>query len=154
MARKPEIQYIRYYTDGSAARQLELDPLKKKKPVQKKKNVPVRKFYIDPLPVAGIVLSCVLLICMVTGLVELDKAREARHQMYEHVMTLQEKNAELEETYRAGIDEAYVKQYALSVGMIPREQARHIMVQLPPQEEPAQPDLWQRVVHFLTGLFA
>lgn len=154
MERKPEIQYIRYYTDGSAARKLELMPAKKEKPVQKKRKIQVKKIYIDPLPVAGILLSCVLLICMIVGMTELTALWESREQMQTYVDTLREENTKLETDYRKDLDMEHVEKMALSMGMIPYESAQHISVQMPQHGQTQQPGFWENVAHFLAGLFA
>lgn len=154
MERKPEIQYIRYYTDGSAARKLELMPAKKEKPVQKKRKIQVKKIYIDPLPVAGILLSCVLLICMIVGMTELTALWESREQMQTYVDTLREENTKLETDYRKDLDMEHVEKMALSMGMIPYESAQHIRVQMPQHGQTQQPGFWENVAHFLAGLFA
>ena len=167
MERKPEIQYIRYYTDGSAARKLELMPAKKEKPVQKKRKIQVKKIYIDPLPVAGILLSCVLLICIITttgigsalismivGMTELTALWESREQMQTYVDTLREENTKLETDYREDLDMEHVEKMALSMGMIPYESAQHISVQMPQHGQTQQPGFWENVAHFLAGLFA
>ena len=76
MARQPDIQYINFYTDGSAARKVK--PVREFEPVQlpkvrRKKRVVVR---IDPIAVTGIVLAVVLLCMMFTGIHRLDQARQ------------------------------------------------------------------------------
>lgn len=154
MERKPEIQYIRYYTEGSAARKLEPKPAQQEKKQPKKRKATVYKLYIDPLPVAGILLSCVLLVCMILGAVELTQVRQEHQIMQEHVQTLREKNAVLQADYRKEVDTAYVEQLAVSMGMIPQAQAQHITVQMPSQLQQPEPSFWQSIAQFLAGLFA
>lgn len=154
MARQPDIQYIRYYTSGSAARQIELPKLPKRKPAAKKKPAQVRTLHLDPLPVAGILISCALLVCMILGAAELTEARQAQRQMQEYVQLLQEDKVKLEAQYRDGIDPEYIEQLALSMGLVPQEQVTHIQVQMSAQEAEEEPGFWHNVVHFLTGLFA
>lgn len=154
MERKPDIQYIRYYIDGSAARKLELKPAKQEKKKHKTRKATVYKLYIDPLPLAGILLSCVLLVCMILGAVELAQVRQEYHIMHDHVQTLREENAQWQADYRKEVDPDYVEQLALSLGMIPREQAQHITVQLPRQLQQPEPGFWQSIAQFLAGLFA
>lgn len=154
MERKPDIQYIRYYTDGSAARKLDLKPASREKKQPKKRKATVYKLYVDPLPVAGIFLSCVLLVCMILGTVELTQVRREHQLMQNHVQTLREENADLQADYREKVDTAYVEQLAVSMGMIPREQAQHITVQLPQQLQQPESGFWQNIAQFLAGLFA
>ena len=154
MERKTEVQYIRYYVDGSAARKVELQPDKQETAAKKKRKVTVYKLYIDPLPVAGILLSCVLLVCMILGTVELGHVRQEYRAMHEHVQTLQESNKDLQIRYRDTVDAEYVEQLALSMGMIPQEQAQHMTVQLSERLQETKPGIWQSIAQFLAGLFA
>ena len=61
MARQPDVQYIRFYTDGSAARKVEVaGPVRNsalpQKPRKKKKIV----LYVDPLAILGIFTAVIL----------------------------------------------------------------------------------------------
>ena len=154
MERKTEVQYIRYYVDGSAARKVELQPDKQETAAKKKRKVTVYKLYIDPLPVAGILLSCVLLVCMILGAVELGHVRQEYRAMHEHVQTLQESNKDLQIRYRDTVDAEYVEQLALSMGMIPQEQAQRITISIPMPETVEEPNFWEKTMVFLEGLFA
>ena len=75
MARKPDIQYVRYYTDGSAARQLEiLSPQKTKTTYPRTRRKKGYVIYVDPLAICSIVLAMVLLVCMVMGTLQIQSA--------------------------------------------------------------------------------
>ncbi len=154
MARRLDIQYIRYYTDGSAARKVEPKSAPKRKPAARKRKELVWTLRLDPLPVAGMLISCVLLVCMILGAVELNQARQEQRQMHEYVQMLQEANARLDGKYREEMDPEYIEQLALSMGMVPQEQVQHISVQMPSQETAEEPGFWNSIVHFLAGLFA
>ena len=67
MARKPDVQYVRFVTDGSAARVAEWLPVKAKTrlPKIKKRKAKASAIYLDPLAFVGILLSCVMLVLMV-----------------------------------------------------------------------------------------
>ena len=103
---------------------------------------------------AGILLSCVLLVCMILGTVELGHVRQEYRAMHEHVQTLQESNKDLQTRYRDTVDAEYVEQLALSMGMIPQEQAQHMTVQLSERLQETEPGFWQSIAQFLAGLFA
>ena len=154
MANKPEIQYIRYYTDGSAARKPEIKVALPKKTAPKKKKAVVRKICIDPIAVIGLVVSCVLLLCMATSFTELMEVRAQQQQLQSYVDTLREEKDELEETYRDGYTLKEIEQMALAMGMVPHQEVQHITVHLPEREPVAEPTFWQQVTHFLTSLFA
>ena len=155
MARQPEIQYIRYYTDGSAARQPEVQLVPKKKPAPKQNPIPVKKIQIDPLAMAGILVSCVLLLCMVAGFAEWSSLHQQRQQMQQYVQTLQQENTVLADAYIAGYELEEVEKMALALGMVPQQDVQHITVQMPSPEQVTQEEnFWQHLTHFLAGLFA
>ena len=154
MTRKPEIQYIRYYTDGSAARKPELQVAPPKKTAPRKKKVVIRKIHIDPMALLGIVASCILLVCMAVSFSELMQVRAERQELQAYVEDLQLANADLEQTYRDGYTLSEVEQMALALGMVPVQDVEHITVHIPEAEPVVEPTFWQQVTHFLTGLFA
>lgn len=156
MARKPDIQYIQYYTDGSAARQPEIRP-RRRKPMpqsrthQAQKRVTVR---VAPMALCGILVAAVMLVLMVVGVVRLDSAKQQQLEMERYVASLQERNEKLQEEYAAGYDPETVRNAALALGMVPAEQIQRIPmpVEEPPVEE--EPTVWQRITGFFTDLFA
>ena len=133
MARKPDIQYVRYYTDGSAARQLEiLSPRKHKAAYPRTKKQPSYVIYIDPLAVAQQQLS----------------------DMKAYVTTLSQSNEELRKTYEEGYDLAEVEKSALALGMIPADQGSTIFVEVEEEQIVEEPTFWQRLSVKLEELFA
>lgn len=155
MARKPDIQYIRYYTDGSAARQLEPKlPKRKKTSSPKVRRQKVRVIHVDPLALGGIVVSAMMLIMMIVGSVQLYTVRQQEQQMRSYVSSLQVENAQLHDTYETGYDiEAYEKA-ALAMGMVPIEDTTRITIFVSEPEVVAEPTLWEQIWVFFTGLFA
>lgn len=140
MARKMEVQYIRYYSDGSAAHKLEPKlPFKKftQKPRRKKQTQLV--IPIDPLAVIGLVLAAIMLVLMIVGTVELKAARQQQAQMESYLLTLTQNHGELQQEYANGYDLAEVEEYALALGMIPVEEAEHISLAGGEMELGAQP---------------
>ena len=154
MARQPDIQYIRFYTDGSAARKVApVAPLKtiKLPKIKLKKRVTLQ---IDPLAVAGIVMAAVMMVLMVVGMAKLSAATGEMETMSGYVQTLSEENAQLQKTFSEGYDLEEVERTALALGLVPKEQVQHITVSVPPVEIQEEPGAWQRLCAFLTGLFA
>jgi cell division protein FtsL len=153
MARKEEIRYIQFYTDGSAAKQITPRwPIAapKKKPAQKKKQI----VYVDPLALGGIVVAVVMLALMIVGVCKLNAVQQEAAQMQTYVETLEAKNVTLKQRYSEECDLETIEQTALALGMIPVEEAQQIQitVQLPHQE--TEPSFWDNIGVFLTGLFA
>ncbi|MBO5954057.1 MAG: hypothetical protein J6Q53_08105 [Oscillospiraceae bacterium] len=160
MARKLDIQYIQYYTDGSAARQLEPKTPRKRKsaPPKVRRQKKQQVIYVDPLAMCGIVVSAVMLVLMIVGSVQLYTAQQQAVQMENYVYSLQEKNAVLTHTYETGYDLEQVKNSALALGMVPVEQVQTITIVVDQPEEEINQEVhlsyWERTCAFLEGLFA
>lgn len=156
MARKPDIQYIRFYTDGSAARKPEPRvPKKKPAPRPRAQKRKARVIRLDPLAALGIAISAVMAVLMLAGAVRLNEIRTCQGQMERYAASLEEENAQLEAQYRSGYDLDTIENTALALGMVPMEQLRQISIQVEqPQEPQPQPSFWQRIGDFFSNLFA
>lgn len=135
MVRKPDIQYVRCYTDGSSARALQLFPAKTKTVLPRAKKKKVHVFNLDPLAYAGILVSAVMLVLMIVNCVQLANIQKQTDAMSGYVDVLKEENARLTHDYRSGYDLMDVKKKALAMGMVPVEEVRHISVAV---EAPAE----------------
>ena len=155
MAYKPDIRYIQFYTDGSAARQLQPAPQKKHKyALPKAPRQEQRIVCVDPLALGGIVVSVIMLVLMLLGAVELFTLRSQTHQMESYVSYLTQENARLEAEYEAGYDLEDIEAIAHSMGLVPAEQ-NTITVSMPPRDSAVlQPTLWEKMSAFFRGLFA
>lgn len=154
MARHTDVQYIRFYTEGSAARKVApVAPLKtiKLPKIKKHKRVTV---FVDPMAVAGIAMAVMMAVLMIVGVVRLINARQEMAAMSQYVQTLREENISLTQEFSDGYDIEEIQRTATALGMIPKEQAQHITLRLPEFQEPAEPTAWERFTTFLTGLFA
>lgn len=154
MARQPDIQYVSFSTDGSAAcKMASVSPweIAKLPKVRKNKRIVL---HIDPVAILGIVTAAVMLVMMIVGVAQLGQAQEQVAVMEGYVETLREENVQLLETYQQGYDLEEVETMALALGMVPNSEVRTVRVDLPvvEQEEPA--GALEQVWVFLTGLFA
>lgn len=157
MERKPDIQYIdRFYVHGSEARVLELKPKRKFIKTILPKAIPDKsiKIAVDPVALCGIAVAAVMLVLLVVGMFQYVAVCESYQQMMDQVITLQNENVELEQTYRDGYDLADIEQKALALGMIPVEEAEVITIQLALPEPEPEWTLWDEIVWFCKGLFA
>lgn len=156
MAQRVDVQYIRYYTQGSAARRV-LPAVKQQTgtiPQMKKKKI--QRIYIDPIATLGTLVAVCMLIAMVVGISQLRAEQQRTAEMTAYVEQLQEKNTALQTQYEEACDMEAVEKTALALGMIPSEQASRISidVELPAVEDHMPMSIWQRIGTFLTGLFA
>ena len=104
MARYADVQYIRLYTDGSAARKLEVPSVIKQQPRRKRKAQKKIILHVDPVAILGLAVAAVMLILMLTGVSELRAAQQKTAQMEQYVVSLEQNNAQLEENYHSGYD--------------------------------------------------
>ena len=154
MARGPEIQYIRYYTDGSAARQLEPKVPKKRRPLPKVKKQYKHTLYIQPIAIAGILLSAVLLVMMAAGYSDLRHAQKQEQLMENYVLQLKTQNAIDRAAYEETLNIEEIERAALALGMIPQEQVQTIVITVDMPEPEEETGFWQHTITFLESLFA
>ena len=155
MARQPQVQYINFYTAGSAAYRYE-EPIRQKTEVKlpkprRKKRMVIR---LDPVALVGLCMAVILLISMISGVCNLVSARKEQAQMAAYVQRLQQENSKLQEEYTQGYDLEEIRQIATAMGMIPAEQAQHITVSVIQMEAEPEPTRWENFCIFLAGLFA
>lgn len=155
MARRLDVQYIKFYTDGTAARKLEIPSAPKpvRKPRAKKKKQIV--LHIDPVAIFGMAVAVVMLVLMLTGMARLKVAQQQTADMEEYVVSLRAENNMLEDSYHNGYDLNEVERMALALGMVPKDQAQRIDIRLAqPEAVQKESSVWENVWTFLTGLFA
>lgn len=155
MARKTEVQYVNFYTAGSAAYQYE-EPIRQKAEVtlpkpRRKKRIVIK---VDPVALVGICMAVVMLVMMVCGVVKLCTVRHQQAQMAAYVERLEAENAQLRETYAQGYDLDEIYEIATAMGMIPSDQVQYITVQVAVPEAEENVSAWENFCMFLTGLFA
>ena len=155
MARKSDIQYVQFYMDGSAARQLELEPRRPKKKLQQPRPRRQKKIvlHVDFIAVAGMLVAGVMLLLMLTGMSGLNRLNQEVTRLEGYLVELERENLELHQTYREGYDIDQIRDAALEMGMIPASRATTVTIQVEEnvesQETPVS-SFWS----FLTGLFA
>ena len=153
MARQFDVQYIRSYTDGTAARKLDVPTpqkaVRRTAAVKRKKIV----IHIDPVAIMGITMAVVMMVLMAAGFTKLLDAQNEMVQMEAYVQTLQQENERLQQEYDAGYDLENVRQTALALGMVPMEDVSQVSIRVSVPHEP-QPSGWEQFCTFLSGLFA
>ena len=156
MAAKVDVQYIRFYTDGNAAKQVApmFPEEKKAHRARARKSARRKVIYVDPVAIFSIFVACALLLSMAVGLGALQQARERNVQMRAYVEQLNGENERLKQTYAQGYDLQEIEKTALALGMVPAENVSNnsIALNVPVQEQ--QTTGWEQIIAFLTGLFA
>lgn len=154
MAQRIDVQYIQFYTHGNAApRVAPAAPIETMQLPRTKKRK-VQRIYVDPVATLGIVVAVCMLIMMAVGVSRLQKEQLETDALERYVELLQQENEKLEAKYIAERDLQDVEKTALALGMIPKEQAQQVSIQVELPKIPQQESLWNRIGTFLTGLFA
>lgn len=153
MARKPDIQYIRYVTDGSSARVIQPVKPKAKTRLPRIRIPESPVIRLDPLALAGIVVSVIMLVLMVVNCAQLSAVQQEANAMDDYVDHLKTENACLNDKYQSGYDLKDIEEKALALGMVPVDQVQRITVNVPaPQPAEDAPESGG-LMTFLTGLF-
>ena len=157
MARKPDIQYVQFYIDGSTARKLEpAAPEKKEAPRTATSRRPKRKLiYIDPVAILGILVSAVMLVMMFVGVNQLKQAQAQASAMDLQVARLMLDNRQLQARYEQEIDLEEIAEKAAALGMVHASEVKvtTLAVEMP-EAVTEEPSVWDRMGTFLASLFA
>lgn len=155
MATQPVVRYINAYVSGTVACQPEKSPQKKqtvrlpKARKQQKLVVPV-----DMVAVCGILVAAVLCVLLLVGLTQMTRAQAEAVAMKDYVVSLQEENQLLQDTYTSSYDPDEIRDIALKMGMVPVENVEHIQMQLTAPQQEQTPTAWESFWAFMAGLFA
>jgi len=155
MERKPDIQYIgQFYIHGSEARELarkeQLRRAKTMLPLARLQRI--EKIYVDPIAIMGICVSVIMLVTMVIGAISIHNAWIQFGQISNYVETLSQENETLELEYRSGYDLEDIREKAVTLGMIPIEEAETVDVRVTIPVVHPEPTLWEEIVWFVDGL--
>ena len=134
MANRKPVQYIQFYTEGSAARKLEILPLEKPKAAPRPRKARKTKYalYVCPTALVGIVAAVALLIAMVSGFTQLQAAKARETQMADYVAYLEWNNSLKQEKYEASLDLDKIYRDALAFGFTSQELVPHLEISVTP----------------------
>ena len=154
MASRVDVQYIRFYTDGNAAKKI-APVLPEKKPqrmprVYKVKRKVVR---IDPVAVLSIGVCIALFISLAVGVGKFRAAKAENARMAQYVQQLTQENEALSQTYAAGYDLQEIEKTAQALGMVSASQANYqsatVMTAAADQQAPAT--FWESFLAFFAN---
>jgi len=133
MAQRVDVQYVQYYTQGSAAQRVMPSVSTHVHPLPRIKKRKAVRICIDPVAILGTLVAVCMLIMMLAGLGQLQTAKKETAQMSSYVERLELENQQLKTKYAESCDLEVIEQTALALGMIPKEQAVHteIVVDVP-----------------------
>ena len=130
MAQRIDVQYIHFYTQGSAAKRILPADNQQIGTLPKTTRKKIRRIYVDPVATLGTVVAIGMLIAMVVGIVQLRNMQHKTAEMAAYVEQLQQQNATLQAQYEEECDLEAVEKTALALGMIPSEQASRTTIQV------------------------
>jgi negative regulator of sigma E activity len=155
MTQRRPIEYVQFYTVGTAAKKVEVAKPKLAEPVFLPPIVHKRKkVYVDPVPVLGMLVAVCMLFTMLIGVNHLRQVRQDTEAMEQYVLHLQQVNDEKQELYHNSYSLEEIEKTAIALGMVPADQVLHQIIDVsePPAQE--EPSLFDSVGTFLSGLFA
>ena len=144
MAKRSDIQYVRYYAPGSEALKLDPQPERRKKtwtapvPVEERKVI-----HFDPVAIFGTAVAVLMAVCLVIGFVQLNHMNDRIAQAQTDLSALKSQHYELEKNYNNGYDLNEVRDAAAAMGLVPMDQVQHITIHLPEQEVVEELPWWQ-----------
>lgn len=156
MALQADVRYVQYSVDGTAARKVQRQVVQQETaPVCKRHKTERKVIAVDPVALAGIILSAVVLVAMVVGLVQYQQNVRLSRQMSEYVQQLEQENVKLEQIYRDGYDLDEIRDIAVEAGMVPEDTVEKVVFSVEePEQEQVQMSFWDTVTTFLAGIFA
>lgn len=155
MAQKTEIQYVgQFYVYGSEAPKQEPKPKKPRVKLPELHLERLKKVYIDPIALGGVVVALVMLCLLITGAFHLRDTRMAYDSMKAKLVELKRENAQLSHTYHTSYNLEDIRNKAERIGMVEAENAECFTVffSLPKEEE--EPTAWDDFLWLLSGLFS
>lgn len=158
MASRVDVQYINFYTEGSAAKKIAAPlPQKRVQPKPAAKRAKRKVIHIDPVAILSLAVCAVLAVTLCFGIAKVQRANEEQQRMQRYVEQLTQENETLAKEYAAGYDLQEIEKTALALGMVHSDQAsyRGVTVQMGAQAA-AQPQMhfWQNFVAFFANIFA
>lgn len=146
MAKREEIQYVRYYAYGSTAVKPQPEPRRRREaeaqPVAEAEPIVVP---FSPVAVFGAVVAVVMLVLVLVGFVQLNRQNSEIQTMELYMSSLKSENYALNKEYHAGYDLDEIRTAAEAMGLVPIEQAKHIIIHIPEPEVVVELPWYQQV---------
>ena len=130
MAQHLDVNYVNFYTQGSAVLKANTAIPLKPLILPRKRKLKRITLVIDPVATAGIIMAAVMMILMTVGAVQLANVRNEEAVMAAYVDTLQQENEKMTAEFQEGYDLAEVEKVALAMGMVPVEKAKQVTIQV------------------------
>ena len=154
MQRRP-IEYVQFYTVGTAAQKLEVRKAELPEAVILPTVVRKRKkVFVDPVAIFGMMVAVCMMITMFVGVHQLQKLQDDTKAMETYVLYLQQVNEEKKDTYHKSYTLEEIEKTALALGMVPVDQVSHQTIDVTEPAPEEEPSVLESFGTFLSGLFA
>ena len=157
MTMQPDIQYVCYRYEGSSALQVQTagTPAKVQKnthPAVRRKKRKVLK--VNLASVLAVALVVLIAVSVTVSAVRMENMRTQEQLLEQYIVSLEEENVILQAQYREGYDLEDIRQKALAMGMVPKDQVEQITIQVQIPQVEQEKTVWDQIGIFLAGLFA
>ena len=135
MAKREDIQYVRYYAYGSAA--VKTQPEQRRSVRTEAQPVPAAEPILvpfSPVAVFGAAVAVVMLVLVLVGFVQLNRQNNEIQTMELYMSSLKSENYALNKEYQAGYDLEEIRTAAEAMGLVPIEQVKHVTIHIPEPE--------------------
>ncbi len=161
MAQKPykhNIEYIqKFYSYGSEAKVIEFQPVyqePEKPALPKRQKDPVTTICIDPIAFCSIMVAVVMVLVALAGVIQYGVISQDHAVMENYVNGLREEHVLLQHQYNANYDMEKIDSTARALGMIPISEAQTISIHVDVPVRQEDPDFFDNLIWFFSGLFA
>lgn len=135
MAKREEIQYVRYYAYGSTAVKAQPEQRRRTEaeaqPIPKAEPVPIP---FSPVAVFGTTVAVVMLVLVLVGFGQLNSVNREIRNMELYIGSLKSENYALNKEYEAGYDLDEIQTAAEAMGLVPIDQVEHVTIHIPEPE--------------------
>ncbi len=155
MTQRRPIEYVQFYTVGTAAQKVEVRKAELPEAVILPTVVRKRKkVFVDPVAIFGMIVAVCMLLTMFVGVQQLRQVQQDADAMEKYVLHLQQVNEEKKEIYHSSYTLEEIEKTALALGMVPADQVSHRNIDVTEPMPEQEPTAWESFTTFLSGLFA
>ena len=154
MAQRLPIEYVKFYTVGTAAQKVEVAKPKLAEPVFLPPVKKRKRVFVDPVANFGVMVAICMLFTMFVGVHRLRQVRQDAAAMEQYVLHLQDINQERKDIYHSSYTLEEIEKTAMALGMVPMDQVTHQTIDVTEPAPQEAPSVWESVGTFLSGLFA
>lgn len=156
MVRRTDIQYIHFYTRGTAA--AKVAPVVREDPFYVPNTVKHyrKRVYVDPVAIVGFLVAMVLFASMISGISTLRQIQQEKDQLEQHITGLTQENLDLKDQYEHSYNLDQIENTALALGMVPAEELPSVEIYPKASEVTVheEPTAWEQICAYFEELMS